>query len=63
MQVWLTIKDQEGREASPEVFQYVEGEGPDYSSALEAARAAVPSGSVVISIRTSNTSKDPRTGS
>ena len=59
MQVWLTVQDQE----APEVFQYVEGEGDDYPTALDAARAAVPAGSTVISIRTSNTSKDPRTGS
>lgn len=63
MQVWLTVQDQEGREASSEVFQFIEGEGPDYPAALDAARAAVPAGSAVISIRTSQHSKDPRLGS
>lgn len=62
MHVWLTVQDQEGREASPAIFQYVDGEGPDYPAALEAARAAVPAGSAVISIRTSQNSKDPRAG-
>lgn len=58
IQVWLTVQDQE----APEVFRYVEGEGEDYPTALEAAHAAVPAGAAVVSIRTSNTSKDPRTG-